>query len=287
MSLCGKESFVQWIRAQNLDQNSEKFLEVAEIEKQRMLKMERNHEPNRGDLEDPEITWRHGKPNYTMVNLAYLKGKTCDHMKDSLEMIVENAVKTWEMEASHKVDTNQWTTIIQDKYSVQTNGAKKFDLEEAASRGNYNVLMDHVDPTLYNAKEENFETSHDLFKNAFESSFPWEVLEVYTGPPDLVFYWRHWGEFTGSYKGIKGADQLVEMTGYALVNVTSDLKITKIKNFYRPENFLRALRGIPLNKEVEPEKLREIEQLNLCEYPRHFFSLILIFISTFSLATKN
>ena len=56
-------------------------------------------------MDDPEIKWRFGgPPDYTLANLEYLKGKTRNHAEGSLELIVENLVKTWEMERSHKTD---------------------------------------------------------------------------------------------------------------------------------------------------------------------------------------
>jgi len=216
---------------------------IARAEMDRMLELPGNAEPVRGDLDDPSIEWRCGKPNYTLANLAYLKGKCSFHEKGSLEILVENAVKTWEMEASHKVNTDQWGTIDHDQYNVQANGAKVFKLKEAALRGNYNVLMDHVDKEVYDAETEDFESSHVLFQTAFKQSFPWEVLKVFAGPPEIVFSWRHWGEFTGEYKDNRGEGQLLEMTGFAMVNVTLDLKITAIKVYYKPEAFIKALRG--------------------------------------------
>lgn len=255
----GQESFVAWLRKQEsggitcpftrptgtLIAVSPELAKVSRAELDRMVNLPGNTEPDRGDLDDPKIKWRNGKPNYTLANLAYLKGKSQFHDKGSLEMIVENAVKTWEMEASHKKDTEQWKTIVHDEYHVQTNGGKAFKLEEAARRGNYNILMDHVDKNLYDASTEDFESSHEAFQSAFRSSFPWEVLEVYAGPPEIVFKWRHWGEFTGDYNGNKGEEQLVDMTGFASVSVTSALKITSIKVFFHPEKFLRSLRGEP------------------------------------------
>ena len=50
-------------------------------------------------------------------------------------------MKTWEMEASHKVDINQWKTIVHEKYCVQTNGGPVLDGKVAAEIGNYNALM--------------------------------------------------------------------------------------------------------------------------------------------------
>lgn len=53
-------------------------------------------------MDEPGIQWREGKPDYTKVNKAYLEGRTQTHKEGSLEKIVEDLVKTWEMEASHK-----------------------------------------------------------------------------------------------------------------------------------------------------------------------------------------
>lgn len=52
---------------------------------------------------EPEHVWRNGKPDYTVVNQAYLSGKTKNWVAGSLEAVVESVVKTLEMEISHKV----------------------------------------------------------------------------------------------------------------------------------------------------------------------------------------
>lgn len=59
--------------------------------------------PKRDYMDDPKIQWKHKKPDYTLVNNKYLKEKTTNHKAESLEKIVENLVKTWEMESSHKI----------------------------------------------------------------------------------------------------------------------------------------------------------------------------------------
>lgn len=51
------------------------------------------------------------------------------------------------------------------------------------------------------------------------------------------------GEFVGDYKGHQGNGELLEMTGFTIVSVTSELKITDIKVFFKPEKFLEALQG--------------------------------------------
>ena len=61
--------------------------------------------PIRSFMDDPKIKWRLGsKPNYDLVNAKYLKEKTRNHAPGSLEKTVENSIKTFEMEAAHKID---------------------------------------------------------------------------------------------------------------------------------------------------------------------------------------
>ena len=66
----------------------------------------------------PDIKWRFkdkvtGKPappDYSLANYAYAIGKSTNHKRDpdilksSPESIVEDLVKSWEMERSHKPD---------------------------------------------------------------------------------------------------------------------------------------------------------------------------------------
>ena len=61
--------------------------------------------PKRDHMDLPGIKWRYGgPPDYTKVNREYLAGRTRKHAPDSLEKTVENLVKTWEFEATHKID---------------------------------------------------------------------------------------------------------------------------------------------------------------------------------------
>ncbi len=61
--------------------------------------------PHRLYMDDPGISWRSGsKPNYDLVNRKFLSERKRRHRAGSLEKLIEDAVKTWEMEAAHKVD---------------------------------------------------------------------------------------------------------------------------------------------------------------------------------------
>lgn len=53
---------------------------------------------------DGPINWRTKKPDFTELDRYFMKEKSRNHQENSLEMIVENLVKTWEMEATHKVE---------------------------------------------------------------------------------------------------------------------------------------------------------------------------------------
>eukprot|EP00475_Leptophrys_vorax_P030049 TRINITY_DN446_c0_g1_i1.p1 TRINITY_DN446_c0_g1~~TRINITY_DN446_c0_g1_i1.p1 ORF type:complete len:279 (+),score=80.95 TRINITY_DN446_c0_g1_i1:1432-2268(+) len=214
----------------------------ARQEVEELLKTAGTPEPDRGNLDDEKIEWRFGKPNYTIANLAYLKGKTRSHSEKSLEKLVENLVKTWEMEGSHKPFA-QWQTINPDKYFTQANGGKVFKGIESATAGNYNWLLDTCTKDLYDNSKESFETSHHLFRDAFTGGFAWELLDLFSGPPKVAFSWRHWGIFTGTYKGRQGNGELMEMYGFALVTVDDNLKICGIEIFYKPEEFLQAMEG--------------------------------------------
>lgn len=52
---------------------------------------------------DGPVKWRSSKPDFTEINRYFMNEKTRNHKENSIEMTVENLVKTWEMEASHKV----------------------------------------------------------------------------------------------------------------------------------------------------------------------------------------
>ena len=67
------------------------------------MEMNAENVPVRQYMDDKNIVWRYGsKPDYTAVNEIFLKERTKIHKKGSLERIVEDLVKTWEMESSHK-----------------------------------------------------------------------------------------------------------------------------------------------------------------------------------------
>lgn len=212
--------------------------------------------PKRDYMEDPNIEWRDGlpdvgcdgkKPNFSKVNKLWLKDRSRNHKDGSLEKIVENLVKTWEMEATHKTDAKKWGCIDYENYKVRANNGRWFSADEAAKIGNYQWLFEgNVKKEDYNWEEHDFASSLAEFHKVFTTGFAWEVLDVYTGPPDVTFSWRHFTNITGEYKGKKPTNKQIEMFGFAKVRVNDALKIQTIEIFYKPQEFLDELnqRGV-------------------------------------------
>lgn len=212
--------------------------ELEEIKSKYNLK-----EPERSFMDGDDIKWRYGgAPDYSLTNMLFLKGRTTQHAEGSLELIVENLVKTWEMERSHKVDPQQHQSVDPSTFTIAANGWKKFNNDEANMVGNYNVLMAGCPATVWDADNIGWEQSHEKFHDAF-AAFPWEVLEVFSGPPSVAFSWRHWATFTGTYAGNQGKVELVELFGFGVATVNDKLQLVDVYIYYKPEQFIKVLKG--------------------------------------------
>lgn len=200
-------------------------------------------EPDRSFMDDADTKWRFGgKPDYSLVNLQYLQGRSTIHPEGSLALVVENLVKTWEMERSHKLDPKSHQSVDVETFQVSANGGKVFNNEEANAVGNYNVLLDSCPAEIWDSENIDWEGSHDAFHNAF-SAFPWEVLDVYSAPPKVAFTWRHWATFTGTYEDNQGKGELIEMFGFGTAIVNDKLQLTNVDIHYNAEDFISVLRG--------------------------------------------
>lgn len=72
-----------------------------------------------------------------------------------------------------------WQTVDTEAFTIRANNQRSFSLKEGIEEGNYNVLMQNQ--PLYNSNAHTFESSHDLFRSAFDQGFPWELIEVFSG----------------------------------------------------------------------------------------------------------
>ncbi len=89
-------------------------------------------EPVRSFMDGEDTKWIFGgPPDYSLTNYLYLKERTHIHKPGSLEQVVENLVKTWEMERSHKADYKQHQSVDQERFAISANGGKVFDNAEA------------------------------------------------------------------------------------------------------------------------------------------------------------
>lgn len=71
----------------------------------------------------------------------------------------------------------------------------------------------------YKPEEESFESSHDAFRSALPRGFAFEILSVYSGPPNIAFKFRHWGYFEGNFKGHAPTGEMVQFLGLGVLKV--------------------------------------------------------------------
>jgi len=199
----------------------------------------------------PDTVWRFGRPNYARVNKAYFQYRTKIHPEGSLESIVNKLVKNWEVESHHIADAKQWKTMDTTKFKAALNGGCPVDAQTMADIGPYNMLIGETDK--YSAKALSFEDSNRVFGSTFTEGFAWECLEVFSGPPDVSFRWRHFGKFTGKYvddrgRVHKGDGRLIEVVGMCTARLSEALQIEELQVFYDPNSQIQPLMQKPRNR---------------------------------------
>ncbi len=70
------------------------------------------------------------------------------NLADSVERHLEDFVKTWEAEVTHKPDLSQWMTTSKAGTTTSVNGREPVTGVEANRQGNYKTLLGHC--PLYN-----------------------------------------------------------------------------------------------------------------------------------------
>ncbi|MBA0710756.1 hypothetical protein Golax_010024 [Gossypium laxum] len=146
--------------------------------------------------------WRYGgPPNYDIVNKLFEDERTKVWPSGSLEEKVQNLVKSWEMEIFHKASL------------------------EKPGGGDNPQLQTSLPEELrcYDPEKETDESSHKAFVTTFPRGFAFEVLKVYTGPPEIVLKFD-----TG-------------VTMKVLSKVDEDMKIGRVEFFYERGELLGGL----------------------------------------------
>nr|CAD1834081.1 unnamed protein product [Ananas comosus var. bracteatus] len=200
--------------------------------------------------------WRHGSPpTYELVNLLFEQERTKEWPKGSLEETVQNAIKTWEMELSHKTRLQDFKSINPNSFRLSVNGAKPLTGEETLAVGSYNALLRSALPEelrCYKADAETFESSHELFRTAFPRGFAWEVTQVYAGPPTVVCKFRHWDTWKGRLKAMRPPARWCSFMAWPflssplLMQVDEELRVEEVEIYYDPGEFLAGLMKGPL-----------------------------------------
>lgn len=188
------------------------------------------------------VAWRKGAPpDYHLSRETVPKERMSRHAPGSLEAVVEGLVQVFEMEVTHKKDPAQWLSVVQEKFRTRVNGGPWASCQDIAEKGGYTLMIG--DSPYYDGSAETFDSSHDVFHEAFPGGFFWEVLEVFSPPPVVAFKWHHWGTFSGPYKGFAPTGQRIEMFGMTVARVADDLRILEVEHFYDNSKFLGQLTG--------------------------------------------
>ncbi|XXG60814.1 hypothetical protein AAC387_Pa04g2632 [Persea americana] len=193
--------------------------------------------------------WKYGAPpNFDVVNKLFEEGRTNVWPKGSLEERVQAIVKTWDMEIFHKTCIDDFKTLNPEKFTVSLNGGPTHGLEDVLVGGYKALLQTSLPESLraYNPAVETFESSHEAFTTAFPRGFALEILEVYSGPPTIVYKFRHWSFMEGPFKGHAPTGELVEFYGIGIFKVDESMKIEKVELFYDHSQLIGSLLKGPL-----------------------------------------
>lgn len=100
--------------------------------------------------------------------------------------------------------------------------------------GGYNFFLQTSLPKnlrVYDPAAETFDSSHVAFTTTFPRGFAIEILQVYSGPPTIVYKFRHWGYMEGPFMGHTPTGERVELFGIGIFEVNEEMKIEKVEIF--------------------------------------------------------
>ncbi|RWW65706.1 hypothetical protein BHE74_00026976, partial [Ensete ventricosum] len=234
---------------------------------------------------EKDTVWRFGAPpNYDIVNKLFEEGRTqvkpsspallalrlssLDGWQEwpvgSLEERVQRLVKTWEMELVHKVRPEDYKSINPEKFRFSLNGKKEITAQQIRDMGgSYNAFLQTSLPPelrIYDPTVETAESSGKEFATTFPRGFAVEILQVISGPPVIVYKFRHWGFMEGPFHGYTPTGDVVQFIGVGIFHVTSlsfisaaslfsvddGMRVEKVEFFYERGDFLAGfLKGGP------------------------------------------
>ncbi|KAJ4751763.1 Pathogen-related protein [Rhynchospora pubera] len=200
---------------------------------------------------EANTVWKHGAPpNYDVVNKLFEEERTHVWEKGTLEERVQRLLKTYEMEIVHKARSQDYKTIDPDGFTFSVNGRAPLNFKQMAEiGGSYNLFLQTSLPDnlkIYDSNKETEQSSHAKFTTAFPRGFAIEILHVYSGPPNIVYKFRHWAYMEGPFKGHAPTGKKVEFYGMAHFEVDDKWKIKKVEFFFDRGELLSGLVEGPL-----------------------------------------
>src|ERR687886_689103 len=104
---------------------------------------------------EASVEWRSGVPDYSYTNQFLEKQRKHNHAEGSLNAIAHNLVKAFEMEATHKINPQQWISIVTDKFRMSTNGGPEYTAQQIVDAGTYNLFLGETEH--YSSSQETIE----------------------------------------------------------------------------------------------------------------------------------
>ncbi|KAK1936651.1 Pathogen-related protein [Phytophthora citrophthora] len=194
-------------------------------------------------MQDPTsseaIEWRYGVPQYVLTDLAYIKGRMREPNTTPLASYVEECCQTFIMEATHKARFDQWHSVIQNSFYLQVNDGVQVPGSAILENDMLGLLYLGDTGAGHGDSDDNQDPRAELAE-AFPDGFPMEVLDVFTQPPQCYFSWRHWGAFTGKYRGVKGDGSKVEVRGFGEMTVDAS-RMRSLRLFFKQRDLISGL----------------------------------------------
>ncbi|KAF6141015.1 hypothetical protein GIB67_001904 [Kingdonia uniflora] len=119
-------------------------------------------------------------------------------------------------------------------------------MQDIMKLGGYNVLLQTSLPEHlggYNPSTETTESSHSLFTGTFPHGFAIEIIQVYSGPPTIMYKFRHWAYMEGPFKGRAPTGEKVQFHWIGTFQVDDTMKVEKVELFLRPSRKLDDIMG--------------------------------------------
>ncbi|KAG7386642.1 hypothetical protein PHYPSEUDO_015426 [Phytophthora pseudosyringae] len=201
-------------------------------------------------MQDPAngeaVAWRYGIPEYVLTDLTYVRGHMREPDATPLASYVEECCQTFIMEATHKAHYDQWRSVVQDAFYLQVNDGIRVPGSSILENDMLGLLyLGDVEASIgadHGDSDESQDPRAELAE-AFPDGFPMEVLDVFTQPPQCYFSWRHWGPFTGKYRGVKGDGSKVELRGFGEMTVDAS-RMRSLRLFFKQKDLVSGLRQV-------------------------------------------